>query len=136
MKINTTAAAPLLVGAAIVVAAPALAGADPTYVGVAVGYQASGAPQGLPYVSATASGARQGAMQHCESHLSACALAGTSTQCIAIATAGTKWMSAEGPDEVTAQTNARAKLGELVVDLPLPDTTEVDPVTTAACAGD
>jgi hypothetical protein len=135
MEINT-AVLPLL-GAAIVVASPALAGADPSYVGVAVGYQASGAPRGLPYVSATAAGAQQGAVQYCESHLSACAPAGTSTQCIGIATGiGTKWMSAEGPDKATAEANARAKLGELVAGLPLPDTTEVDPATTAACAWD
>lgn len=135
MKINT--AAPLLVGAAIAFASQPLAGADPAYVGVAVGYQVTGAPRGLPYVSATAAGAQQGALEDCESRLSTCAPAGTSTQCIGIATGiGTKWMSAEGPDKTTAEAKARAKLGELVAGLPLPDTTELDPVTTAACAWD
>jgi hypothetical protein len=134
MKIKR--AAPLLMGGAIVVAIPALAGADPAYVGVAVGYQASGAPRGLPYLSATAAGAQQGAMQYCRSQLSACAPAGTSTQCIGIATGiGTKWMEAEGPDKVTAEANARAKLGELAADSSFPDTT-VDPATTAVCAWD
>jgi hypothetical protein len=133
MKTNTAVA--LLAGAAILLATPALAGAGPSFVGVAVGYQSSGAPRGVPYVSATAAGAQQGALQYCQSQLSACAPAGTSTQCIGIATGvGTKWMSAEGPDKITAEANARAELGQLVAALPLPDTTDVDPTTTAACA--
>lgn len=134
MKIK--AAPPLLlVGAAIAVATPASAGADPAYVGVAVGYQASGAPRGLPYVSSTAEGAQQGAMQDCQAHLSACAPAGTSTRCIGIATGvGAQWDSAEGPDRPTAEINARAKLAKLVAGLPLADTTTAEPVTTAACS--
>lgn len=132
------AAAPLLLaGAVITVVNAASAGADPAYVGVAVGYQVSGAPQGLPYVSSTAAGAEQGAMQVCQTQLSACAPAGTSTQCIGIATGvGTHWESAEGPDKGTAETNARAKLAKLVASLPLPDTTADDPGTTAACSWD
>src|SRR5579875_3879741 len=136
MKIK--AAPPLLlVAAAIAVATPASAGAEPAYVGVAVGYQASGAPQGLPYVSSTAAGAQQGAMQHCQAQLSACAPAGTSTQCIGIATGvGKQWDSAEGPDRPTAETNARAKLAKVAAGLPLPDTTGDEPATTAACSWD
>jgi hypothetical protein len=127
----------LLVGAAMAVATPALAGADPAYVGVAVGYQVSGTPQGLPYVSSTAEGAQQGAMQNCLARLSACAPAGTSRQCIGIATGvGTQWDSAEGPDKATAETNARAKLAKVAAGLPLPDTLGDGPVTTAACSWD
>jgi hypothetical protein len=127
----------LLVGAAIAVAIPASAGADPAYVSVAVGYQASGAPQGLPYVSSTAAGAQQGAMQNCQAHLSACAPAGTSTQCIGIATGvGKQWDSADGPDKPTAETNARAKLATVTAGLPLPDTSGDEPATTAACSWD
>jgi hypothetical protein len=127
----------LLVGAAIAVATPASAGADPAYVGVAVGHQVSGAPQGLPYVSSTADGAQQGAMQNCQAHLFACAPAGTSRQCIGIATGlGTQWDSAEGPDKPTAETNARAKLAKVAAGLPLPDMTADGPVTTAACSWD
>ena len=125
----------LLVGAAIAVATPASAGADPAYVGVAVGYQASGAPRGLPYVSSTAAGAQQGAMQDCQAHLSACAPAGTSTQCIGIATGvGKQWDSAEGPDKPAAEINARAKLAKVAAGLPLPDTSGDEPATTAACS--
>jgi hypothetical protein len=136
MKIN--AAPPLLlVGVAIAVATPASAGADPAYVGVAVGYQASGAPQGLPYVSSTAAGAQQGAMQACQAHLSACAPAGISTQCIGIATGvGKQWDSAEGSDKPTAATNARAKLAKVAAGLPLPDTSGDEPATTATCSWD
>jgi hypothetical protein len=132
------AAAPLLlVGAAIAVATPASAGADTAYVGVAVGHQVSGAPQGLPYVSSTAEGAQQGAMQDCQAHLVACAPAGTSPQCIGIATGvGTQWDSAEGPDKPTAETNARAKLAKVVAGLPLPDTPVDEPVMMAACSWD
>jgi hypothetical protein len=127
----------LLMGAAIAVAASAWAGADPAYVGVAVGYQASGAPRGLPYVSSTAAGAQQGALQDCQAHLSACAPAGTSTQCIGIATGvGKQWDSAEGPDKSTAETNARAKLAKVVAGLPLPDTSGDEPATTVACSWD
>jgi hypothetical protein len=137
MKLQINIAAPLLVAVAFAIATPAWARADPTYVGVTVGYQATGAPRGMPYVSKTAAGAREGAMQSCRAHLVACASAGTSTQCIGIATGvGTKWMSAEGPDRQTAEANARAKLDELVAGLPLPDTAGVDPATTAACAWD
>jgi hypothetical protein len=136
MKIK--AAPPLLfVVAAIAIATPASARADPAYVGVAVGYQASGAPKGLPYVSSTAAGAQQGAMQACQAHLSACAPAGTSTQCIGIATGiGKQWDSAEGPDMPTAETNARAKLAKVAAGLPLPDTSGDEPATTAACPWD
>ncbi|QLL09126.1 DUF4189 domain-containing protein [Mycobacterium vicinigordonae] len=134
---QASTAAALVVGAAIMVVTPAGAGADPNYVSVAVGYQPSGAPQGMPYVSATAAGARQGAMQSCQAHLSACAPAGTSTQCIGIATGfGSKWMEAEGPDRKTAEANARAKLLDLMAGLPLPDPTTLDPDTTGACAFD
>ena len=135
---NIKAATPLLlVGAAIAVATSASAGADPAYVGVAVGYQASGAPKGLPYVSSTAAGAEQGALQNCQIHLSACAPAGTSTQCIGIATGvGKQWDSAEGPDKSTAESNARAKLAKVAAGLPLPDTSRDEPVTTAACSWD
>jgi hypothetical protein len=127
----------LLMGVAIAVVTPASAGADPAYVGIAVGYQASGAPQGLPYVSSTAAGAQQGAMQNCQAHLSACAPAGTSTQCIGIATGvGKQWDSAEGPDKPTAETNARAKLAKVAAGLPLPDTSGDEPATTAACSSD
>jgi hypothetical protein len=127
----------LLMGAAIAVATPASAGADPAYVGVAVGYQASGAPRGLPYVSSTAAGAQQGAMRDCQAHLFACAPAGTSPQCIGIATGvGKQWDSAEGPDKSAAQINARAKLATVVAGLPLPDTSGDEPATTAACSWD
>jgi hypothetical protein len=127
----------LLVGAAIAVATPASAGADPAYVGVAVGHQVTGAPQGLPYVSSTADGAQQGAMQNCQAQLVACAPAGTSRQCIGIATGvGTQWDSAEGPDKPTAETNARAKLAKVAAGLPLPDMVGDEPVTTAACSWD
>jgi Domain of unknown function (DUF4189) len=127
----------LLAYAAIVVATPAPAGADPAYVGVAVGYQASGAPRGLPYVSSSAAEAQQGALQDCQAHLSACAPAGTSTRCIGIATGvGKQWDSAEGPDRPTAETNARAKLAKVAAGLPLPDTSGDEPVTTAACSWD
>ncbi|GAB5008166.1 hypothetical protein JHV675_03950 [Mycobacterium avium subsp. hominissuis] len=127
----------LLVGAAIAVATPASAVADPAYVGVAVGYQASGAPQGLPHVSSTAVGAQQGAMQDCQARLSACAPAGTSTQCIGVATGvGKQWDSAEGPDKPTAETNARAKLVKVTAGLPLPDTSGDELATTAACSWD
>lgn len=137
MKVKISTAAPLLVGAALAVVTPAWAGADPSYVGVAVGYQTTGAAQGMPYVSATAAGARQGAMQSCQAHLFACAPAGTSTQCIGIATGfGSKWMEAEGPDKMTAEAKARAKLLDLMSGVPLPDPTTLDPDTTAACASD
>jgi hypothetical protein len=137
MKLKINMAAPLLVGVSFVIATPAPAGADPSYVAMTVGYQATGAPQGMPYVSTTAAGAQQGATQNCRAHLVACAPAGTSTQCIGIAiSAGTKWMSAEGPDKRTAEANARAKLAELIAGLPLPDTAGLDPATTVACAWD
>jgi hypothetical protein len=127
----------LLVGVAFAVATPAPAGADPAYVGVAVGYQASGAPRGLPYVSSSPAGAQQGAMQDCQAHLFACAPAGTSTQCIGIATGvGKQWDSAEGPDRPSAETNARAKLAKVAAGLPLPDTSGDEPATTAACSWD
>lgn len=114
---------PLLLGAAITVAIAAPAGADPTFVGTAVGYQIGGIPKGSSYVSSTATGAKQGALQSCNAQLSACAPAGTSTQCLGIATGvGTHWESAEGPDKRTAEANARAKLLALVAGLPLPDT--------------
>jgi hypothetical protein len=127
----------LLASAAIVAATSPSAGADSAYVGVAVGYQASGAPKGLPYVSSTAAGAQQGALQSCQAHLSACAPAGTSTHCIGIASGvGTQWDSAEGPDRPTAESNARTKLAKVVAGLPLPDTSGGEPVTTAACSWD
>jgi hypothetical protein len=133
VKLNL--AAPLLVGAAIVITAQPVARADPSYVGVAVGYQASGAPTGIPYVGATASEAKQGAMQACRARLAACAPAGTSTQCIAVATGfGTKWMSAEGSDKKTAEANARAKLADLATDISFPDSTGVTPEVVAVCA--
>lgn len=136
MKIRT-AASPLLMGALIAFVTPASAGADPAYVGVAVGYQPSGAPQGLPYVSSTAAGAQQGALQACRTRLFACAAAGTSPQCIGIATGfGTHWESAEGPDTSAAMTNARDKLTKLMAGVPLPDTTGDEPRTTAACSWD
>src|ERR1700684_1488544 len=127
----------LLVGVAIVVATPAPAGAGPSYVGVAVGYQASGAPRGLPYVSSSPAGAQQGAMQDCQAHLFACAPAGTSKQCIGIATGvGKQWDSEEGPDRSTAETNARAKLARGAAGRPLPATSGDEPATTAACSWD
>jgi hypothetical protein len=127
----------LLMGAAIAVATPASAGGHTAYVGVAVGYQASGAPRGLPYVSSTAAGAQQGAMQDCQAHLSACAPAGTSTRCIGIATGvGKQWDSAEGPDKPAAEINARAKLAKVAAGLPLPDTSGDELATTAACSWD
>jgi hypothetical protein len=136
LTINSKAAAFILAGAVIAVSNSSPAGAERSYVGVAVGYQISGAAQGMSYVSATAAGAKQGAMQTCQAHLSACAPAGTSTQCIGIATGfGSKWMEAEGPDKNTAEANARAKLLDLMAGVPLPDST-VDPDTTAACASD
>ncbi|WP_368834421.1 DUF4189 domain-containing protein [Mycobacterium intracellulare] len=139
MKVEVRMAAPLFVGAvfvgaAIVIAPPAFAGAGTSYVGAAVGYQATGQPKGTFFVSATAAEAQQGALQSCHEHLAACALAETSTQCIGIATGfGTKWMTAEGPDAGTAETNARAKLAELASDLSA-DTTGLEPITRAACA--
>jgi hypothetical protein len=137
LKIYINTAALLLAGTAIAVVTSASSRADPSYVGVAVGYQISGAAQGMPYVSATAAGAKQGAMQSCQAHLSACAPAGTSTQCIGIATGfGPKWMEAEGPDRKTAEANARAKLLDLMSGVPLFDPTTSDPQTTAACASD
>jgi len=115
----------------IVTATPA--SAKPAYVGVAVGYQASGAPLSLSFVSSTAEGAQQGALQSCRTRLSACAPAGTSTQCIGIAIGNnTRWETAEGPNTGTAEANARAKLAELVAGLPVPDM-RIDPSTTAAC---
>lgn len=137
MKAKLNTAAPLLVGAALAIVAPPGAGADPSYVGLAVGYQTSGAAQGVTYVSLTAAGATQGALQSCQTHLSGCAPAGTSTQCIGIATGfGSKWMEAEGPDKKIAEANARAKLLDLMSGVPLPDPTTLDPDTTAACASD
>ena len=126
MKIER--AVPLVLAVAgIAIATPA--SANPAYVGVAVGYQASGAPLGVPFVSATADGAQQGAMQNCQTRLSACAPAGTSTQCIGIAIGnGVRWETAEGPDTGTAEANARAKLVQLVAGLPLPDM-RIDPST-------
>jgi hypothetical protein len=130
MKIEK--AAPLILAViGIATATPATAG--PAFVGVAVGYQASGAPLGLTFVGSTAQGAQQGAMQSCQARLSACAPAGTSTQCIGIAIGnGVRWETAEGPDKGTAETNARAKLVEVVSGLPLPEL-HLDPSTTAAC---
>jgi Domain of unknown function (DUF4189) len=123
------------VGAAIVIAAQPIARADPGYVGVAVGYQVSGIPAGIPYVGATAAEAKEGAMQACRTRLAACAPAGTSTQCIAVATGlGTKWMSAEGSDKKTAEANARAKLADLTTDISFPDSVGVNPEIIAACA--
>lgn len=130
MKIEK--AVPLIL-AVIGIATATTASASAAFVGVAVGYQASGAPLGLPFVSSTAEAAQQGAMQSCQARLSACALAGTSTQCIGIAIGnGVRWETAEGPDKGTAEANARAKLVELVAGLPLPDM-QLDPSTTAAC---
>lgn len=135
MNNNTKTPALLFASVAIALGTPAAAWADPSYVGVAVGYQISGAAQGMPYISETAAGAKQGAMQSCQAHLSACAPAGTSTQCIGIATGfGSKWMEAEGPDKKTAEARARAKLLDLMSGVPLPDPTTNDPDTTAACA--
>jgi hypothetical protein len=132
MMMKIAKAVPLVFAiAGIALATPA--SANPAYVGVAVGYQASGAPLGLSFVSSTVEGAQQGAMQNCQTRLSACAPAGTSTQCIGIAIAnGARWETAEGPDAGTAEANARAKLAQLVAGLPLPDM-RIDPSTTAAC---
>ena len=136
-RMTIKSAAPLLVSAVMAVATAPFAAADPAYVGIAVGFQPTGAPQGLPYVSTTAAGAQQGALQACRSRLVACAPAGTSTQCIGVAGVGKQWQMAEGPDKSTAQSNARAALLELVADLPLPDVTSDDLVaTTAACPWD
>jgi|SRR5271155_554815 len=133
VKLNSTAS--LLVGAAVVITAQPVARADPSYVGIAVGYQVSGAPTGIPSVGATAAEAKQGALQSCRERLAACAPAGTSTQCIAVATGlGTKWMSAEGSDKKTAEANARAKLADLATDISFPDSTGVNPEVVAACA--
>ena len=127
----------LVVCVAIAVATSAPAGADAAYVGVAVGYQASGAPRGIPYVSSSPAGAQAGAMQDCQAHLFACAPAGTSSQCIGIATGvGKQWDSAEGPDRSTAETNARVKLAKVAAGLPLPDSGGDDAATTAACSWD
>jgi hypothetical protein len=135
MKVKLNLAAPLLVGAAIVIAAQPVARADPRYVGIAVGYQISGAPTGIPSVGATAAEAKQGAMQACRERLVACAPVGTSTQCIALVTGlGTKWMSAEGSDKKTAEANARAKLADLANDVSFPDSTGVNPEVVAVCA--
>jgi hypothetical protein len=135
MKVKLNSAAPLLLGAAIVITAQPVARADPSYVGIAVGYQVSGAPTGILSVGATAAEAKQGAMQACLERLVACAPAGTSTQCIAVATGlGTKWMSAEGSDKKTAEANARAKLADLATDISFSDSTGVDPQVVAACA--
>jgi hypothetical protein len=137
MTRRISAAATIIMGTAVVVATPAVAGADPSYVGLAVGYQASGVPNGVSFVSSTAEGAQQGAMQNCRAKLVACAPVGASTQCMGIATGnGTHWDSAEGPDKNSAEANARAKLVELVAGLPVPDTSGVDPVTTGACPWD
>lgn len=135
LNIHIETAAIVLTSAMLTLVTPAGAGAAPNYVGVAVGYQISGAAQGMPYVSATAAGAKQGAMQACQAHLTACAPAGTSTQCIAIATGfGSKWMEAEGPDRQTAEARARARLLDLMSGVPLPDPTTLDPDTSSACA--
>lgn len=132
---NTMTPALLVASAVIALTTPASAWADASYVGVAVGYQISGAAQGVPYISATAAGAKQGALQACQARLSACAPAGTSTQCIGIAAGfGSKWMEAEGPDRKTAEARARAKLLDLMSGVPLPDPTTNDPDTSAACA--
>jgi hypothetical protein len=45
-------------------------------------------------------------------------------------------MEAEGPDKMTAEAKARAKLLDLMSGVPLPDPTTLDPDTTAACASD
>lgn len=136
MSARIYGAAPLLLGAAFAAAVSPLAGADPSYVSVAVGYQASGAPKAASSVKATAAEAKQAALQSCRAQLAACAPAGTSSQCIAIATGlGAKWTSAEGADKSTAEASARSNLTQLAIDLYSSDT-EVDPRTTAACAWD
>jgi hypothetical protein len=125
----------VLLGAAMTVfAVPTQAGADPAYVAVAVGYRGGGIPYGVPFVSSTAEGAKQGSLLNCRTQLASCVSAGTSTQCIAIATGlGTKWESAEGSDESAAKANARTKLADLVYQLPVPDPPGADFNTTAAC---
>jgi hypothetical protein len=124
------------VGVAIAVATSASAGADAAFVGVAVGYQASGAPKGLSFVGTTAAGAQDGALQNCQAHLSACAPAGTATRCVGIATGvGKQWDSAEGPDKTTAEANARAKLAKIASSLPLADTSG-QLTTTSMCSWD
>lgn len=135
MKLS--APATLLIGGALVVASPGVAVADTAYVGLAVGYQISGIPQGVSYVGDSAADAKKGALAQCSQRLSACAPAGTSTQCLAVATgAGTRWMEAEGPDRSAAEANARTRLIEFAQGLPLAMTLEVTPAATGACAWD
>lgn len=137
MGIKAIAAVSLLLGGVLAVAAPSSAEPGTTYLAVAVGYQPTGIPKGVPYRAATAAEAKDGAYQLCRQRLSACAPAGTSTQCLAVATgAGTRWMSAEGPDKTTAEANARTQLIDLVSSLPLSDTLGVDAYAAAACVGD
>ena len=133
MKLNS--AALLLPVAAILITAQPVARADPRYVAAAVGYQVSGAPNGILYAGATAAEAKQGAMQACRTRLVACAPAEISTQCLAVVTGlGTKWMAAEGSDKKTAEANARAKLADLETDISFPDSTGVNPDVVAVCA--
>lgn len=124
----------LLAGAMTAVATSAPSGAGPAYVGVAVGYRGGGIPYAVPFVSSTAEGAKQGSLMNCRTQLASCVSAGTSTQCIGIATGlGTKWESAEGSDESAAKANARNKLADLVYQLPVPDPPGVEFNTVAAC---
>jgi hypothetical protein len=134
-KMSVKTVLPVVLAAAMTAfAAPTFAGADTVYVGVAVGYRGGGIPYGVPFVSSTAEGAKQGSMLNCRTQLASCVSAGTSTQCIGIATGlGTKWESAEGPDGSAARANARAKLADLVYQLPLPDPPGAGINTMAAC---
>lgn len=131
---KTISATVLLVGVITAVSNPAQASAGTAYVAIAVGYDASGAPRGLPYSSATAADAQQGAIQACRSQLVSCAPAGVSTQCIGIATGFGKWMSAEASDRAGAEAAAHAKLTQIVAALPLPAVSSLPLNTTAACA--
>jgi hypothetical protein len=135
-KVSVKTVLPVLLAAAMTAfAAPTFAGAETVYVGVAVGYRGGGIPYGVPFVGSTAEGAKQGSLLNCRTQLASCVSAGTSTQCIGIATGlGTKWESAEGPDESAAKANARSRLADLVYQLPVPDWPGAGINTMAACA--
>jgi len=136
MKIKM-AASLLLVCASSAVAAPSLATADPVYLAVAVGYQASGTPQGIPYVGATPAEAKEQALWNCKTRLVACAPGKTSTQCLGIAVGVGRWEIAEGPDKNAAKINARDLLAEIAGGVPLPDNPNgLDPIVKASCSWD